>query len=150
MTADAWRFYDNFHLWLADGTFDMDGDTFNLGLYLSTSNAATLSNSLLASLTNEHANANGYTTGGKTLANVTWTLAGATAKFTADDTIWTATGGPITARFAVIRKVGTANGRTNPLMCYSLLDNTPADATATDSNTFTIRPAVAGIITLSG
>lgn len=150
MAADAWKFYDTFHLWVADGTFDLDADTFHMGLYLSSSNAATLSNSVLAALTNQHANANGYTTGGKAMTGVTWTLTGAIATLDADDTVWTAAGGSIGCRFAVIYKLGTANGHVNPLVCYSLLDNTPADATATDSNTFTIRAHASGLINVTG
>lgn len=150
MTADAWRFYDTFHLWLADGTFDLDADTFNMSLYLSTSNAAVLSNSLLAALTNEHANANGYTAGGKVITGVAWALSGAIARLTGNVVQWNATPGSIIARYAVISKVGTANGRTNPLVCVSLLDNTPADAVATAGNAFTVTPSASGIITLSG
>lgn len=150
MAASGWTFYNTFHLWLADGTFDLDADTVNMALFLSTSNAATASNSVLASLTFEVATAFGYTAGGKSLTGVTWTLAGAVAKLTANDTIWTAAGGSIVTRYAVLYKLGTANARANPLIAYSLLDTTPADATATDSNTFTIRPAVSGLITLTG
>lgn len=150
MAADAWRFYDTFHLWLADATFDLDADTFNMALFLSTSNCATLSNSVLASLTNQHANANGYLTGGKSITGVTWTLTGAVAKLTGNDTVWTAAGGSIVARHAVIYKLGTANARVNPLVCTALLNNTPADETAGDSNTFTIRPAATGFITVTG
>lgn len=150
MAADAWTFYDTFHLWLADATFDLDADTFNMALFLSTSNCATLNNSVLASLTNQHANSFGYLTGGKSITGVTWTLTAAVAKLTGNDTVWTAAGGSITARFAVIYKLGTANARVNPLVCYSLLNNTPADTTATDSNTFTIRPAATGFLSLIG
>lgn len=150
MAANAWAFYNNFHLWLADGTFNLASDTFKMGLYLSTSNTATLSNAVLGDLTNEVANANGYVTGGVTLAGVTWTISVATAKFTSSNAVWTASGGSITSRFAVIYKSGTANAHVNPLIAFSLLDNTPADVTVTNGNTLTIAPSGAGIFTVTG
>jgi hypothetical protein len=51
---------------------------------------------------NEIANGNGYTAGGKALTNITLTLAGAVATFDADDVEWTAAGGSISARYAVL------------------------------------------------
>lgn len=150
MAAGNWTFYQSFREYMADGTIDLDTDTFNLALFLSTSNAATVTtNDTYSDLTNEHANANGYTTGGSALASVTWTRSGATVTFDSADEVFTASGGSITARFAVIYKVGTANSITNPLVCYCLLDSTPEDVTATDGNTLTIAMNASGIFTLS-
>jgi len=150
-TASTWAFYNNFHLWVADGTFDLDGDTFKMGLYQSTSNFATASNAVLADLTNEVSNANGYTTGGVTLSGVTWTVATATATFTmSSPASWTASGGSIVCRAAVIYKSGTANGHANPLVCYSILDNTPADTTVVNGNTLQVAASGSGIFTLTG
>lgn len=148
--ASTWAFYETFRLWLGDGTFDMDANTFKMALYLSTSNAATLTtNSLLADLTNEHANANGYTTGGVTMTGVTWTRSAATIKFTSNAGQWAASGSSIVARFAVIYASGTLNGHASPLVCYTLLDTTPADVTVTTGNTLTITPHANGIFTLT-
>lgn len=150
MAADPWKFYDSFHLYVADGTFDLDTDAFKLALYQSASNAATLSSTVLANLTNEVANGNGYTTGGITLSGVAFTLTGAVAKFTFTAPVWTASGGSIVTRFAVLYKSGTANARVNPLVAYTLLDNTPADVTVTATNTLTITPSGSGVFTISG
>lgn len=147
--AQKWLLYNKFKEYAGDGTIDLDNDTFKIGLYLSSSNAATLTNSVLADLTNEHANANGYTTGGNTLANVTWTESSGTVTLDADDTSWTASGGSITARFAVIYD-DTPTSPADPLVCYSLLDTTPADVTATDGNVLAINFHSSGIIAISG
>lgn len=149
MAASAWAFYESFREYVGDGTIDLDTDTFYIAFYLSTSNAATLTNSVLADLTNQVANGNGYVTNGQALDSVTWTRSGATVTFDAADEVFTASGGSITARFAVIYKSGTANAITNPLVCYSLLDTTPADVTATDGNTLTIAFNASGIFTLT-
>lgn len=112
-----------------------------MALFLSTSNIGSGSTTY-AGLTNEHANGNGYTTGG---IAITLTLSGTTT-VTVDiqtDPVWTASGGSIVARFAVIYEVG---GR---VLCYCLLDSTPADVTATAGNTLTIAAHSSGVFTLS-
>lgn len=146
MAADKWKIYNEFTQKLGDGTIDLDNDVFKMALFLSTSNAATLTTVGKAALTNEHANANGYTTGGITLTTVTWTPSGATLTFNCDDAVWTASGGSIQARYAVIYDE-TAVG--DPLVCFCLLDNTPADITATDGNTFTVTIHVNGVFTMA-
>jgi hypothetical protein len=51
----------------------------------------------------EVANGNGYTTGGATLANAAVTTVNTNeAKFDADDVTWAASGGAITASFAIL------------------------------------------------
>lgn len=150
--ASAWTFYNNFHLWISDSTFNLTSGTqaFNMALFLSTSNFATVSNSLYGDLTFEHANANGYTTGGVLLGSQTWTVATATAKFTSAAPTWTAAGGSIVARAAVIYLNATSNTHIKPLLCYCLLDATPADVTVTTGNTLTVTPNASGIFTLTG
>src|ERR1043165_8127642 len=110
MAAGAWTFTNGARTKLLDGTFDIDSDTFKMALFLSTSDIGA-TETTYAGVTNEHANANGYTTGG---IAVTLTLAGTTT-ITMDiqtDPVWTASGGSIVARFAVIYEVG---GR---VLCY--------------------------------
>jgi hypothetical protein len=61
-------------------------------------------NTTLAGITKtEVTNANGYTTGGATLANVAVTTVTTNdAKFDADDVTWSATGSGITASYAIL------------------------------------------------
>lgn len=146
MTANAWVFYDSFGERLGDGGHDLDADSFKMALMLSTSNAATVTLDQYSELTNEHANANGYTTAGEVLDSVTWVEAAGTITFDCDAEVWTASGGSIVCRFAVIYNDTHVN---DLLVCYSLLDNAPADVTATDGNTLTITPHASGIFTLS-
>lgn len=137
--------YQSVAEYLADGTIDLDTDTFKVSLHTSsyTPNAAT--QSVYSDLTNELSTANGYTSGGATLGSVTWNRSGGTATLDAADTQWTASSAGITARYAVIRK----DGGTNPLIAYILLDTTPADVSVTAGNTLTLQWNGSGILTLS-
>ena len=140
--AGAWTFTDVGRTRLLDGTFDLDTDTFLIALFLSTSNIGAASTTY-AGVTNEHANANGYTTGGISLGALT--LSG-TQTVTVDDpadAVWTASGGSITARFAVIYESGGS------VLCYCLLESPAADVTATAGNTLTIAFNASGIFSLA-
>ena len=139
--ATAWAFTNGGRTSLLNGTFDIDTDTWKMALFLSTSNIGAASTTY-AGLTNEHANANGYTTGG---ASITLTLAGTTT-VTVDistDPTWTASGGSIVARFAVIYEVS------GNVLCYCTLDSTPADVTVTTGNTLTVAANASGVFTLA-
>lgn len=140
MAAGAWTFTNGGRTSLIDGTFDINSDTWKIALFLSTSNIGAASTTY-AGLTNEHANGNGYTTGGE---SITLSLSGTTT-VTVDgsDTVWTASGGSITARFAVIYEVG------GNVLAYCLLDSTPADVTVTAGNDLTVQIHASGIMTLA-
>lgn len=149
MAADAWIRYNGFSEYLGDGTIDMDNDTFKMQLHTSTYTPA-VTHDVLTDLTNEVANGNGYTTGGVTLSGVTWTRSTTTVTFDATDAQWTASGGSIVARYAVIYDDTPSGTPTDPLVAYSLLDDTPADVTVADGNTLTIAFHANGILTLTG
>jgi hypothetical protein len=131
---------------------DNTGLGYSMALFLSTSNANTLSvgTGVYGDLTNEHANANGYTTGGIALTGETWTRSGGTSTFDCDNVVWTASGGSIVARFAVIYVNATVNSIVKPLLCVSLLDTAPADVTATNGNTLTVAIHASGVFNLAG
>ena len=140
MAAGAWTFVNGARTDILNGTI-ISGSSYKVALFLSTSNITTASTTY-AGVTNEHANANGYTTGG---IAVTLTLAGTgsvTAKF-GTNPVWTASGGSIVARFAVLYKVGS------DVLAYCLLDSTPADVTATTGNTLTIDSITNPVYTLA-
>lgn len=142
MAAGAWTFTDAGRTELLNNTgFDIDSGSYKCALFLSTSNIGSGSTTY-AGLTNEVANANGYTTGG---IAVTLTLSGTTSvKVTwSSDPVWTASGGSITGRFGAIYEVA------GNVLCYCLLDSAPADVTATSGNTLTITPNASGIFTLA-
>ena len=148
MAAGKWKLYGTAKKAITDGLIDLDSDSFKINLYLSTSNCDTLTaHDALADLTNQVATNYGYTQSTKA---VTLTTSGTTGTVTVDETtnpVWTASGGSITARFAVIYDDTHADDM--PL-CVCLLDTTPADVTATDGNTLTITMNASGIFTLSG
>ena len=140
MAAGAWTLTDEGRTEISKGTF-LDADTYKCALFLSTSNIGAASTTY-AALTNEHANANGYTTGG---AAVTISRSGTTT-LTIDSTdpaVWTASGGSIVARFAVLYEV---SGR---ILAYCLLDSTPADVTVTTGNTLTFTIHASGVMTIA-
>jgi len=142
MAAGTWTFTNGGRTSLLDGTFDLNTDTFLMALFLSTSNIGATSTTY-AGVTNEHANANGYTTGGISFGPLTLT---GTTTVTVDDpadAVWTASGGSITARFAVLYEAA------GNVLCYALLDSTPADVTATAGNTLTVAFNASGIFTLA-
>ena len=141
MAAGAWTYTNVGRTKLLDGTFDIDTDTFKMALFLSTSNLGAASTTY-AGVTNEHANANGYTTGGIAVVLV---LSGTTTVKVdiQTDPVWTAAGGSITARFACIYEVA------GDVLCYCLLDSTPADVTVTDGNTLTVAAAAGGVFDLA-
>lgn len=134
MAAGTFTLYDGVAAYLGDGTIDLNTDTLNITLHTSTYTPSQ-AHDAYEDLTNELATANGYTNGGAALTTVTYNQTGGVATLDSDNQVWTASGGSITARYAVIRST-TAN----KLVGYYLLDDTPADVTATDGNTLTVGP----------
>lgn len=140
MAAGTWQLTNTGRTKLINGTFALGVDSFKMALFLSSSNIGA-SSTTYAGLTNEHSNNNGYTTGGQ---SVTISLSGTTT-VTADSTdgTWAATGGSITARYAVIYEIS------GDVLLYCLLDTTPADVTATAGNAFAVTINTSGLFTLA-
>jgi hypothetical protein len=145
MAADAWVLHDKIKEYMGDGTVDLDNDSFKCGLALSTSNIATTSIDGYAAVTSEHANGNGYITGGEAMTSVTWVESAGTVTWDAADVVWTASGGSIVARFAFVYDDTVTTPVADPVVVHSLLDNTPADVTATDTNTLTVQMHANGL-----
>ena len=151
MAAGAWAIYNKFKEYVADGTLDLDNDVFKLALFTSASNAATTTLSVLGSVTNEVASGNGYLTGGKSLAGITW-AAGASAsemRLDATATIWSASGGSIAnAKHAVLYDFTSgASAGARKLVATSQLSTSQFSITA--GNTLTITPSANGIFELN-
>ncbi len=146
--AGKFKLYEAAKLAIANGEIDLDTHSFKIALFLSASNCNTLSGTTtLASLTNQVATAFGYTQNSKAC---TITTANSGGTITVDETTnptWTASGGSITARFAVIYDDTHASDQA---LCVCLLDTAAADVTATDTNTFTITISASGLFTMSG
>ena len=146
MAAGAWLFTNGGRTALLNGSFDLDTDSFSVALYLSTSDLGAAS-TVQSTVTNQHANqgAPGYETGGTSIGALTLSGTGTVTVDDPADVVWTATGGSITAKFAVIYETAGSN----LILCYCLLDSGGADVTATTGNTFTIAFNASGIFTLT-
>lgn len=142
MAAGNWTFTNAGRSNLLNGTFDIDSDTWKMALLTSSSNIGA-SSTTFAGVTGEVGTTNtGYTAGG---ASIALTLSGTTTVTVAMTTapVWTAGSANLTARFAVIYEVSGS------VLCYALLDSTPADVTATSGNTLTVGSDGGTIFTLA-
>ena len=146
MAAGVWTFYNNWKAAIGKAV-DLSSDTIKMTLHTS-SYTPSAAHSVYADLTNELSTANGYTSGGATVANQAYTQNTGTGKFTFDPVVWTASGTGIVARYAVLRASGTFNTQIGPLISYCLLDTTPGDVTASNGNTFTVTENASGTFTL--
>ena len=130
MAASQWVFFNEAKKYLMThtGGIDPSGDQFYVSLHTSAwTPSVTISTQ--ASVGNEVANANGYTTGGKSVTT-TW-ASGASAgewRFTFTNSLfWSAAGGNISAvRYAVIRESG------GKALAYSPLSTAQFSVTATN------------------
>ena len=114
ITPGPWLFTNTARTKLANNTFRFTLDTWKCGLVLSTSNIGAGSTTW-AGVDHEHANANGYITGG---VGVAFSLSGSTSVAINWESppYWVAAGGSIVARRAAIYESG------GDVLAYSLLD----------------------------
>lgn len=153
MAADAWVVYPRAKEMLFTGDLGaLDTDTIKCILCTSSSNAASGVATIekYADITNEVANGNGYTTGGVTVA-ATVSESSGTVTFDVANPAWTASGGSIVARFAVLYNDTPTTPIADPLIAYCLLDNTAGgtDVTQADGGTLTITVNASGVCTLA-
>jgi hypothetical protein len=142
MAAGAWTLTNSTRTKLLNGTFKLDTDTIKCALATSASNISATSTAW-SGVTSEVANGFGYTTGGVTVSPLV--LAGTTTvtvKFGTNPT-WTASGGSITARYAVLYE------NSGDVICYMLLDSTPANVTITTGNSLTVDGITNPVLSLS-
>lgn len=152
MASGKWKLYEAAKANLGKAIIDLDNLNMKVALFTSASNANTLSvgTGVYGDLTNEVASTFGYTTGGVALSVQTFTQVAGVATFDCNDPTWTAAGGTLTARYAVIYVDATVGGVVKPLLCVCLMDTTPADITVVDGNILTIITDPTGVFQLSG
>jgi len=155
MAADAWKIYNGAKEYIGDGTIDLDaGDGFFAVILATSSYTPSLAHDAYSSVSAaEVANGNGYTTGGNALVSSTWTNSSGTVTFDSNNPTWTASGGSIVCRYALLVHVAAGTGlvqSTDKLIAYSLLDNTPADITVADTDVLTIELNANGYFQVSG
>jgi hypothetical protein len=150
MAAGKWKMYESAKLAWANGLIDFDTHSFKINLYSSASNANTLTAATitqLSDITNQLATLNGYTQNDKAVTITTTNVGGTITIDETTNPTWTASGGSITARFAVIYD----DTHANDMPCFvCLLDTAPADVTATNGNTLTININASGLVTVTG
>jgi hypothetical protein len=119
------------------------GDTYKVKLLTAATFNATHT-TLAATGGTEVTNGNGYTTGGATLANAAVTTVNTNeAKFDADDVTWAASGGAITASFAILYNDTDAD---DPPVAFIDFDGAETAGTGTD---FKIIWNANGIVTFT-
>lgn len=151
MASDNWKVYNKFKEYMADGALDLDLDAFKVALFLAASNCETLTFDELGDLTSQVAPGNGYATGGNSVTSVTWVEASGTLTFDSDDPSFTAAGGTIVFRFAVLYDDTVAlSPPTDALVCFTLADNAPLDVTIADGETLNLVLTASGYFTLTG
>ena len=141
MSAGPWVMTNGARTDVLSAVVNFETGTFKMALYLSTSDLST-SSTTYAGVSNQHAQANGYTTGGAATAlSLTGTT---TVKVDIDtDPVWTANGGSIVAKWAAIYEVG------GKIVCFALLESGGADVTAINGNTLTVAAHASGVFTLA-
>lgn len=145
MAAGPWQVFRRAKTKIANGTFDLDTQTFKMALTqvaqaLTDDFAGTSTDCRYADLTNEVPNGSGYTTGGKTLTQ-TWTRSGDTVTFDCDDQAWTSS--TITAKYAVIY----ADNTNDDLLAFMELDT--GGSVSTTNGTLTVQINASGVFTLA-
>lgn len=130
MTLGPWIVTDAFRAKLADEGVRSSTASWKIALFQSTSNLST-SSTTYAGVTDEVANGNGYTTGG---VAVTLVVTGTTSVTIALSAVpeFTASGGNIVGYWASLYEVS------DDVAAFCLLDDTPADVTILDTETFQI------------
>src|SRR6478752_3947302 len=129
MAATAWVLTNNARMRRAKGNWNIDTATLKCALFQSTSNLGA-STTTYAGVTNEVANANGYSTGG-TSVDLAFSGTGSISVTFVSNPTYTASGGSITGvRQAAIYETS------GDVYAYCSLDST--DITITSGNTYTI------------
>lgn len=148
MAADAWLLYGKAKELLGLKAIDLSGtgDTFKCDLVTSGYTPDLVNHTAYTDISGNVVAGSGYATFTMT---VTWTLAGTTVTWDSDNPQYSASGGSIVARYAVMWNDTVTTPVADPLMCYSLLDNSPADISISDGNTGTISISASGVFQAS-
>lgn len=142
--------YTKFADALGQKTVDMDSDSFKVMLLSaytvgSTQDTAKFVADVLAAGT--ETSGTGYSAGGQALATVSWTASGHVYTWTfSGNPSWNASGGALSAAYALFYDSTPGSNATNPVVCYWDLGGTQ---TATNA-TFTLTISGSGLLTVTG
>lgn len=151
MAAQAWKFYNKFKKYMADGTIDLNTTTFDMHLFMSASDFATATQSTLGQFSGQVTNSNGYLQSGKAMTR-TWSEGASASELRFDMTalIWTASGGNIAnvkAAMIVARTGASGKDAANKVVAYASLSS--GQFTITSGNTLTVSTPANGIFELN-
>ena len=141
--ATSFSFFNSFKTALS-GKINLATDTLKVGLATSAQALTTGGQSIYADITAELTTADGYTVGGATVTNKTWTQTSGTAKLDFDDVTWNITGAGITCRYFFIYSDTATN---KDLIGFGLLDDTPANVTVPAAVVLTLVVNTSGLFT---
>ena len=150
MAAGTWKVFNKAKHYIGDTTINLSGGTFHITLHTSTTNLKTSASALpltaYSQLTQEVAENYGYSSSGKALGVVRWTVGTGAQQQKFDisaDPYWSANGGTITGiKYAAIRS-GTN------ILCYCTLTTGAGGISLTSGSRLTIQFASGGCLTLA-
>ena len=149
--AVLFRWYDRATLYMPNGTYEAGSPQVSIAsqaltvALLTSSYTFSASHNVYGDLTNELSTGGGYTSGGKAMTTIALTQATTVSNLTADNVVWTASGGGIPAfRYAVCYINATLNSIVKPLLFA--IDNNGSDVPATTApNTLTVTWNATGV-----
>ena len=147
MSASNWFLFGPAVEAIADGTIDLDNDTFRIALVTSSWTPDQSADDTWSDLSaNEVANGNGYATHGKVLTQGV-SRSGLVVTFDGDDQSWTSS--TITAKYAVLVRDANADGSlagTDLVIAYCDL-NSGGGSVSTTAGTLSLAMNASGMFT---
>jgi len=149
MAVGAFTFYNLAKKKLGNGSINLGTGNFRAQLHTSASNAATATLSTIASVDNQIADGNGYSTSGKPLSSRVWTVGASAAQYKWDtsDVFWSGSGGSIAniKHLVVCLSAASAGGR----HLLGRVQLSTSQFTLSSGNRMTVQWPSGGIFTLA-
>lgn len=146
MAASQFAVFHTFKARLGQKLIDLDSDDIKCALMSSTWTPDLAANANWADIAANEITGDGYTAGGLSVSTLAFTNTAGTVTWNCDDPSWSAGVSGIAARYCVFYDNTDAS---KTLICYSLLDTTPADHTAANGEVFLIVLPTTGIFQLT-
>jgi len=148
MAAGAWKVYGNAVEKIADGTIDLDTDTFRMVLLTSAYTPNQSTHTAWSNVSTAEVSGTGYDANGK-LITQSVSRSNLVVTFNCDDQSWPSS--TITTKYAVIVRDADGDGTLvagDLLLCYSDLD-TGGGSLSTVDGTFSVSINESGVFTIT-